>query len=164
LIENTIYEGIKNDSLIRDIFLGKPNKYLNPLFSFMLFVDSGDVRTEDIKSIFTETANENLPCMTVLLNYAVIIYGKETEKGFGSTKYPWMAQDQDFSWFIMPLQGQSDAGLIEGNHLWMIFITLLDHLNQSFLEPPDFRPYINDMLCGRKSKSIEIKKALHKGK
>jgi hypothetical protein len=166
LVENTAYEmfaegkGWKKDTLIRDMILGKPHKYLNPLFSFMLFVNSGKAKIEDIESIFSKTADENLPCMTVLLNYALVAYGKEVEekKGIGFSKYPFLNQSMGYTWRIFPLLGKSDSESTEGKHLCAIYYYLLNHLNESFLEPPDLRPYIADMMMGRKSKMIEIRK------
>lgn len=129
LVENTAYEmfaegkGWKKDTLIRDMILGKPHKYFNPLFSFMLFVNAGDIKTVDIERVFTEIPNENLPCMTVLLNYAVVVHAKiDVKKNeFGVNKYPWMKQSQYFTWFITSLQGKSDSESLEGNHLCAIY-------------------------------------------
>jgi hypothetical protein len=48
MVENTAYGGIKDDSLLHHILLGSSEPYLNQLFTFMLFVDSGDATTDEI--------------------------------------------------------------------------------------------------------------------
>lgn len=166
LIENTAFEmltkgkGPNDNTLIRDMIISKPHKYLNPLFSFILFVNSGKAKIEDIESVFSKTADENLPCMTVMLNSALVAYGKEVEekKGTGFTKYPFLHQSMGYTWRIFTLTGKSDSESTEGNHLCAIYYFLLNHLNESFLEAPNLKPYIADMMMGSKSKMIEIRK------
>jgi hypothetical protein len=166
LIENTAYEmltlgkGFKGHTTFRDMVLSKPHKYLNPLFSFMLFVNSGKAKIEDIVSIFSKTADENLPCMTVMLNSTLVAYGKEVEekKGIGFSKYPFLNQSMGYTWRIFSLAGKSDSESTEGNHLCAIYYFLLNHLNESFLEPPVLKPYFVDMMMGGKSTMIEIRK------
>ncbi len=88
LVENTMYDGLNDSTLMRDLFLGKPNKYLNPLFSFMVFVNSGDADDDALEKAFTSTPHEDLPGITVLLNKAVVWYGKKASNNFSFEKYP----------------------------------------------------------------------------
>jgi hypothetical protein len=83
-----------------------------------------------------------------LLDKAVVLYRKRISNEFSPQKYPWMEESTEYSWFIRPLQGTTDAGSMEGNHLGMIYYALLEHLNQSFLEPPDIGSYFRNMLIG----------------
>ncbi|MBI5568590.1 MAG: hypothetical protein HY914_01460 [Desulfomonile tiedjei] len=156
LVENTMYDGIKDSTLLRDSFLGKPNRYLNPLFSFMVFVNSGDADENALEKAFTSTPHEDLPGITGLLNMAVVVYGKIAGDIFSFEKYPWMGQSPERHWLISPLQGATDTESVEGNHLGMIYYALLEHLNQSFLEPLDLRSYFRRMLVGRRSTSKKI--------
>jgi hypothetical protein len=156
LIENTIYDGLNDSTHMRDLFLDKPNKYLNPMFSFMVFVNSGDADENVLAKVFTSTPHEDLPGITVLLNMAVVSYGKIASDNFSFEKYPWMRQSTEHAWTISPLQGAADTGSVEGNHLGMVYCALLEHLNQSFLEPPDLRSYFRRMLVGRRSTSKRI--------
>ena len=44
LVENSVYQGIKDSSNMRDMTLGSSNRYLNNLYSFLFCVDAGDVK------------------------------------------------------------------------------------------------------------------------
>jgi len=148
LIENTIYGGLKDSTVMRDMFLGKPHKYLNPLFSFMVFVNSGDSDDTILENVFSAIPREDLPGITVLLDKAVVFYGKRINSKFSFQKYPWLEQSTEYSWFMSSLEGTTDTGSMEGNHLGTIYYALLEHLNQSFLEPPDIGSYFHKMLIG----------------
>jgi len=156
LIENTIYGGLRDSTAMRDMFLGKPHKYLNPLFSFMVFVDSGDSDHTVLKNVFAAIPHEDLPGITVLLDKAVVFYGKRINSKFSFLKYPWLEQSAENSWFVTSLQGTLDTGSMEGNHLCMIYYALLEHLNQSFLEPPDIGSYFHEMLIGNGANCTQL--------
>lgn len=161
LVENTIHGGVKNDSLLRDMVLGRPNKHLNSLFSFIFFVSSGDFTIESLEKDFSKIANEDLPSMIVFLDGGVVFYGKKEDKKLIFEKYPALNQSPNFHWYISPLQGVGVMGTkesVRGNHLGMIYLSLLNHLNESFLEPPNLRPYLSNMLVGRGTTLIELKK------
>jgi hypothetical protein len=168
LIENTAYEmhtqggKPKDNTTLQDMLRGCPYKYHNPLFSFMLFVNKGDVTDRDIAETIAETADENLPCITILLNYAIIMYAQKTEKGIGYTLHPWISQAPDSKWHIMSYMGQTGIESVEGNHLGIIYFFLLEHLSRSLLKLPDLRPYIKSILCGKLSKTIGIERVPHK--
>ena len=49
LVENTIHDGLADSSIIRDVVLGSPYKYLNNLYSFLLCIDGGDFDFGKIK-------------------------------------------------------------------------------------------------------------------
>lgn len=148
-IPNTAIDGIKDDSLLRDMVLGKSNKVLNKIFSFMLFVDHGDFTFEDVASYYVECSKEFLPNLSVLLNSGVIIYGTMNDKGFGFHRYPDLEQDTNADWFFSPFLG-TENGSTEGNHLGYLYYNLLEHLSNSYLEPPSFGKFVNQ-LKGRKS-------------
>jgi hypothetical protein len=148
LIENTIYGGLIDSTDFRDIFLQKPNKFLNPLFSFMFFVNSGDADDAALEKIFTRIMRDDLPGITVLLDKAVVLYAKRIDKNVSFKKYPWLEEPPEYTWFVSSLEGRDETGSLEGNHLGMIYYALLEHLNQSFLQPPDIRSYFHKVLIG----------------
>lgn len=115
-IPNTAIDGIKDESLLRDMVLGKSNKVLNKIFSFMLFVNGGEFAFENLAPYYIERSQEFLPNLTVFLNLGVIIYGTVNDKGFGFHRYPDEKNEIDSDWFFSPFK-ENETGSIEGNHL-----------------------------------------------
>lgn len=154
-IENTAYQGkMKNNTNMRDIFLGKGNKILNKLYTFMLFVDSGDFNFADISEYYKKSSKENLPSFTVILNAGIIMYSKYDDKTLQFARYPDEKEDDlGFSWHFQPFS--SDYGSIEGNHLGCLYYALLNHISNSYLESPDMSEYFGKMMIGKKSKTIK---------
>ncbi len=65
-IVNTNYSYRKTGSIpksatIQDIYINSPNKILNPLFNFIIFVDSGDMNITSLKNIYGQFSNNYLP-------------------------------------------------------------------------------------------------------
>jgi len=149
-IPNTAFEGLKADSLMRDILLAKGNRVLNRIFSFILFIDSGDFQFEEIASFFTEREDRYLPNLTVILNEGVIIHGCMEDDGFHFTRYPEDTENEDRSWYFLPMPVM-DTGSLEGNHLGFLYYSLVEHITNSYLGPPNLKTYIEKMMVGRKS-------------
>lgn len=148
-IPNTAVDGIRDDTLLRDIALAKGNKVLNRIFSFMVFVNGGNFAFEDIAPFYVSQPKNLLPKVTVILNLGAIIYGTMNEDGFAFHRYPEDEKGVDADWFFSPFSG-NDTGSIEGDHLGYLYYNLLEHLSNSYLEPPSFKHFINQ-LKGRKS-------------
>jgi hypothetical protein len=68
LIENTAKEGLQDDTLMHHFWFGSSQPYLNQIFTFMLFVDSGDASTDDLTEIYSTTDDRDLPDIAVFLN------------------------------------------------------------------------------------------------
>ncbi|WP_444906190.1 DUF6602 domain-containing protein [Microbulbifer sp. SSSA008] len=151
-IPNTAYLG-KTDgsSLIRDIFLGKENKTLNKIYSFMLFVNSGDFEFSDVKATFKDTDFSHLPNTSVILNSGAIFFGKLDDHGFSYERYPDEIEDKDYKWFFSPFIPTDDHGSLEGNNLGYLYYSILQHISSSYLEPPNLSSYLATMMVGRKS-------------
>lgn len=158
LVLNTAHEGLQPTTVMRHAMLRCPNKYLNPLFSFMVFVNDGDMTDEILDSELQENLDADLPGMMIALNRGVIFYCRQNDQGLPFEKYPSHVAPEEHSWRISPLYGGSESGSLEGNHLGMLYYALLSHLNQSFLDPPDVSPYFSSMLIGRKSTTREVKR------
>ena len=79
LIKNTIKDGVKSDSLLHHMFLGSSQPYLNQIFTFMLFIDSGDATTDEITEIYSTTDDSVLPDIAVFLNGCVVIKASDWE-------------------------------------------------------------------------------------
>ncbi len=148
-IPNTAIDGIKFDTLLRDTALAKGNRVLNRIFSFMVFVNGGDFTFEDVAPFYISQPKDLLPNVSVLLNLGVIIYGTINENGFSFNRYPEEEKGVDADWFFSPFL-ENETGSIEGNHLGYLYYNLLEHLSNSYLEPPSFKNFTGQ-LKGRKS-------------
>ncbi|MGS2722110.1 DUF6602 domain-containing protein [Porticoccus sp. GXU_MW_L64] len=151
-IPNTAYSGkFDGSTLIRDMYLGKRNKTLNKIFSFMIFVDKGDFKFDDVKHLLKNTDKRNLPGLSVLLNSGAILFGKIDEDKFASTRYPDEAEDESYKWYFSPFPPIGENGSLEGNTLGYLYYSILEHINDSFLEPPNLSNYLSSMMVGRRS-------------
>ncbi len=150
-IPNTAYKGILGSgTLIRDTMLARGNRILNKLFSFMLFVDKGDFIFEDTAQYYIERSKNFLPNITIILNSGAIVHGAMTDK-FAFNRYPNEAEGDEYDWYFSPFLGDDEASSLEGNHLGFLYYTLLEHLSNSYLEPPSFSKFTSKMMIGRKS-------------
>lgn len=148
-VENTLYDGLRDDSDLHDLlFVGK-NKILNRIFSFMLFIDRGDFDCDKVSEYFKSRDNKYLPNVVVILNQGVILYTYLDEDKMLYHKYP---EDniENYEWGFTPFVGLEGATL-EGNHLSFLYHLIIDHLSKSNLEPPQIGKYLSKMLVGRKS-------------
>ena len=150
-IENTFHGGLRDTTSIRDIFLSRPHKYLNPLFSFMVFVSGGNCDETALREPFATTSRKDLPAMTALLDKFIVCYGKVDGQRLSIEKYPSFVDTSECNWIALPGDGNSQAGSVEGNHLGMVYYWLLEHLNQTFLEPLDVYPYCTSMFVVKRS-------------
>ena len=149
-IPNTAFNGqLNGGTLMRDTMLAKGNRILNKLFSFILFVDKGDFVFEEISPYYVNRSKDLLPNITVLLNSGVIIHGAAKDK-FSFNRYPDEVEGDDYDWYFSPFLGD-ETGSLEGNHLGFLYYTLLEHLSNSYLEPPSFSKFTARMMVGRKS-------------
>lgn len=151
-IPNTAYRGkINNSTLMRDMLLGKGNKTLNKIYSFMLFLDKGDFSFSDVKPIFRNTERKNLPNTSVILNSGSIIFGKLDENGFTTERYPDETEEGGYVWYFSPFVSVDENGSLEGNGLGYLYYSILQHIANSFLDPPNLSSYLNSMMVGRRS-------------
>lgn len=149
-IPNTAYGGIQANTLIRDSFLEKGNRILNRLFAFMLFVNGDDFEFDDIRGFYNDRDKRYMPSVVTVLNKGMIIRASLEENRFTHNRYP---EDQDNDredWFFAPLPPEGSASL-EGNHLGFLYYSLLEHLSNSYLEPPSLKGYLHSIMAIRKS-------------
>lgn len=156
LIENTAHGGIKDDSLLHHILLGSSQPYLNQLFTFMIFVDSGDASTDDIAEIYRTTQDEYLPDVAIFLNGCVVI--KAAIEGNGMQIYKYSKQaPPEVTWKIIPaLHVEGTDATSEGKHLGFLYYCLLNHIRESQLEGPNLTSYMKGLLISSKSAVISI--------
>jgi hypothetical protein len=140
-VVNTAFDGVKNDTLIRDVVLEKGNKILNRIFYFMVFVSGEDFNFEGVCNFYNQRKTMRLPDMVVLLNKGIVFYGKEEGRRFFLERYPEQQEKNDYDWCFGAFR-ETDTGSLEGNHLGYLYYTLLNHLVNSHLEPPTISKYV----------------------
>jgi hypothetical protein len=156
LIENTAKDGLQANSLFHHLLLGSSQPYLNQIFTFMLFIDSGEASTDDIKEIYLSTDDNFLPDVVVFLNGCVVVKATIEDNKFQIYKYGNTAPP-DAGWKIMPApQLEGEDATSEGKHLGFLYYCLLNHIKESALEGPNLTAYMKDLLVGSKSSVIEI--------
>ena len=155
-ILNTIYEGIKADTLLRDIALAKGNKVLNRIFFFAIFVDGGNFEFEDVSSFYASQDLRHLPNLVVILNKGAILRASFLDETFKFNFYPEDIKKEEEDWYYCPFPGVEN-GSLEGNHLGFLYYSLVEHLVNSFLEPPSLKYYLQKLMIGRKSLLIKAK-------
>lgn len=155
-IPNTAYGGITPWTNIRDATLGRGNRILNQLFSFLLCLNSGDFRFDDVLDVFRDRELAHLPNLTVLLDKGVVHRGSVANDGVSVNRYPEWPDDDDEQWLFCPYHGL-EVGTLEGNHLGLLYFSVIEHLNNSLVEPAPLWKYGARMMAGRKSTLIAEK-------
>jgi hypothetical protein len=156
MVENTAYGGIKDDSLLHHILLGSSEPYLNQLFTFMLFVDSGDATTDEIAEIYRTRQGDYLPDIAVFLNGCIVIKANMEDNVMKIYKYHKQAP-AEVTWKIIPAPRIENSEATSGGmHLGFLYYCLLNHIRGSHLEGPDPTAYLKDLLIGSKSTIIPI--------
>jgi hypothetical protein len=153
---NTAYNGeIKDSSLFRDMIFACPNKVLNAIYSFIIFVDAEKFDVADFEECYKKYGNKYLPNQIIFLDKGVLFYGRISENKLVFERYPEYNESEENNWILSPFGNEvSEAG----NHLGFLYYNLLEHLNSSFLEPKNLMPYFNSLFTRRKSTMITIKR------
>lgn len=111
--------------------------YLNPLFCFMFFIDSGDFALEDIEPLYIETPRQFLPNVLCLMDKGLVMYHKNpalTKDHYEIVPLPEFAGDPDCLWALQPLSNCETLSL-----LWSI---ICDRLTATVLLRPHYFRYI----------------------
>jgi hypothetical protein len=114
------------------------NPYLNPLFTFMLFVDSGDFRSEDVIDIYANTDHNYLPNIIVFLDKGCITLikrPKPTEAHYETIPYPEFANRKSCVWAFHPLAPPESLAF-----LWSLVVDAISNL---VLMKPHYLQYIS---------------------
>ncbi len=149
-IINTAHSGINNDTLLRDMVLGKGNRVLNRIFFFSIFVDGGDFEFEDIASFYKSQDIKYLPNVVVILNKGVILRASFQDSTFEINRYPEDIKKEQEDWYFSPFPSK-ESGSQEGNHLGFLYYSLVEHLANSLLEPPSLKEYLLKLMVVQKS-------------
>ena len=146
LVKNTAFGGeLRDDTTIRDMALGSNNRFLNHLFSFLFCVDAGDFAFEDVTAHLKSTDPSLVPNVTVLLDKGMIMRSQLNADGScGYHRYPTEAPSPEYDWMFA-------ESVKEGSNLAVLYGMLIDHLNNSHLEPANAYSYTDKLLTFRRS-------------
>ncbi len=158
-VPNTAFDGrFQDDTLLFDMVHGSPNRIHNPLFTFMVFVDAGDLDFNKLKDFFGNTEDTALPNVIVFLNAGVIFAGCLTDRGFALNRYPEYHPERGRAWYLSKIHGPTDS-LPEGNHLAYLYYTLIRHLAESWIENSFSAEYFEKAFIFRKSTTEVIRES-----
>jgi Domain of unknown function (DUF6602) len=150
-VKSTFYRGQrpieKAITTIHDIRTGlaRPPTKRNPLFYFLLFVDSGDLRLDDVANLYKSTPVEDLPNIACWLDHGTILYSKVGKNGLGE----WMPINyllsphldrnpaEEYAWSLIQWGYTEDRRA--GSHLAALIGILSQHLESCVLEPPNLQ-------------------------
>lgn len=131
--------------------LGSRNRFLNRLFSFLFCVDAGDFAYDDITAHLNSTDPALLPNVTVLMDKGTLMRARLKEDGSGAWhRYPTEAPSPEFDWLFAESRA-SDGGSKEGSNLAVLCGMLIEHLQNSHLEPASAYRYTAKLVNMRRS-------------
>jgi len=79
------------------------------------------------------------------------MYGKVDDK-FSQSRYPDEVEDENYDWYFSPFEPiEAECGSRDGNHLGFLYYSILEHIANSYLEPPSLSQYMAKMMVVRKS-------------
>lgn len=117
----------------------------------MIFISKNDFLVNDISGFFSVNKKVCIPDVSIFLDSGAIIYATITDKEFKYHRYPDQEDDKEKFWYYMPFTNQISEGSVEGNILGFAYNILLEHLVNSYLEPPSVANYVKKMLVAKKS-------------
>lgn len=129
--------------------------YKNPLFSFMLFVNSDKLRPADLKKVFSSHPIDRLPCITCFLDRGVVVYSRFTSRGeyAGAHEMPEFAkyyqENEMFSDWVW--LDNKDNDYRTSHPLAHLYFLLSSHIRNCMLTPPDLQQYSSHLLARGKN-------------
>jgi len=126
-------------------------RYRNPLFFFMVFVDSNDFQIADIEELYSTMPDSELPNILCLLDRGVVLNAKVPAGAEGDTPLGIINIRPEFNtetagetnnWIFVPF------GTLEnriGANFGFLYFVLTQHLGSCILEPPNLLQYLNRM-------------------
>jgi hypothetical protein len=147
LVQNTFHDGVlRDDTIIDHISDPSPNRVLNPLLTFMVFVDKGDFKPEALADHFSAAPDSALPSVIVFLNGGVVFAGEVRGDVFCLNRQPEYHPERGTNWYFTEIPG-SDGSMPEGNHLGFLYYMLIQHLAGCRLKNDFSGSYFGNLLA-----------------
>jgi len=120
--------------------------YINPLFSFMLFVDSGDFEIADIQEIYRTRKPIELPNMICFLDKGLIVNFKNKNEKGTQDNYKEIDIFPEYNDNKVPnewhfLNEISNENILGANFAFLYY-SLISHLKSCVLKTNDINPYL----------------------
>jgi hypothetical protein len=137
-----------NMSVGPNLVTSQTDEYRNPLFSFMLFVNSGDYDHDNISDLFRSTQVSELPNIICFLDKGVVVNAKITRLSNGTFNlgsihtHPELdiGDTTDAHWVFIPFgNDENRIGISFG----FLYFCLLLHVKRCALRTPDLLQYLN---------------------
>lgn len=152
--------------LIRDGMIREPvfpkemdqRLFVNPLYSFMFFVDSGDFDTKQIVDFYEKTENVYLPNFIVLLNKGVVLNSNANiaKKEMGNINFDLTyTQHCKNSWSFVPF-GKDKKSSIASNLAFAIHM-ISTQVQFTSLSRPNMLDYFSSLFCYPKTETFAQK-------
>jgi hypothetical protein len=129
---------------------------LNPLFSFMLFVEGKEFHTSDISELYSKTPASDLPNVLCFLDQGVVMFksegawhGGETwshyspHPGLESERNLVLQTHQSGNWYFNQYGNERNR---IGAHFGFLYSLILSFLSRCSLHPPDMAAYMEHIL------------------
>lgn len=169
LYENLHRENTTPDYLVNDVKIQLPDfvslessdkrPYKNPLFKFMIFVNSEQfyfsAEANKIGPVFSQNDLKYLPNIICFLDKGVFVLSKvQGDLPASMELYPeFINTDSNHKWTFREF---GNTEFIAGSNLAWLMVSIIGHLNLSHLLRPNMMDYLNHMFTGGKTSHLDI--------
>jgi hypothetical protein len=117
--------------------------YKNPLFYFMFFVSSENLKISELKDVVASNSSENIPNIICFLDRGLMVNINKTSLDNGEIKinlYPEFINNdiEENEWVLINFDEKA-------NSLAYFYMLLVEHLNTVVLETPSMLSYLKNM-------------------
>lgn len=124
------------------------NPYRNPLFSFMIFVNSGDFKIDHLLESYKENENKNLPNIILFLDKGCLVNAefikRNSEYDLASInlipEFVTSEQKINSEWIFLSFGDKTNS---TGNNFGFFYFFLYEHLVQSVLINTNLQKYLS---------------------
>lgn len=136
-----------------ELTTGIASPYRNPLFSFMFFVAANDFVWNDLKELFSQTANRFLPNVVCLLNKGLILNVSSEQNDDGTLNITRLLPNPEFQeatketngWAFLEFNPLPSGEAPMGSNLAYFYYFLSEHLRSCVLLSPDIFTYLSKL-------------------
>ncbi len=137
--------------------------YRNPLFQFIVFFDSGNMTVANIAREYTNSADQNLPVISVFLDGKIVVKAELARAEGGGVKLGnidldplRVAERADIDWMCISYTDMPDKG---AHSVVAFMLGLFSHLNACVLMRPRVNNYLHAVLesARHQSEAVSLK-------
>jgi hypothetical protein len=139
--------------------------YKNPLFKFMIFVNSDefDLNSQRVQigEIFTGNDNKHLPNIICFLDKGIFAYCKTDNNNISSVEvFPeFLTKDNSIHKWTLCEMGNED--FIAASNLAFLMFSITHHLNLCHLLKPNMHSYLQQMFKYRRASFLDVQQVTH---